>query len=381
MTIARRLSLACCLLLLVGCSAPAPAAPSKPAAAPPTSAPPPAATSAATIGPPPAAAPAAPTSLPPLSPPVALKMAETPGTSNAGVYIALSRGYFRDEGLEVTLETFDSGERAIPALATNQVDVAGIGVSAGLYNAIARGLPLKIVGGLSYNEPGFSSTGLLVRKDLIDSGRVRDYPDLRGLKISLTGQTSASRAEFSRALAYGGLTEDDVETVLVPSGDVPAALAGGAIDAGFTNEPFIVRAVQNGFAVRWKGADDIYPGHQLTVLLAGPEIAQRRPEALTRWLHAYVRGARDYAAAVKGSGDRTWLYQVLAEYTPLKDLSLLAAITPSGIHPDAGLNVASIESDQELWIGQGFVPQAADLSTAIDLSYLDAAVQRLNAQR
>jgi NitT/TauT family transport system substrate-binding protein len=317
----------------------------------------------------------------PLSPPLAVKMAETPGSSNAGVYIALARGYFRDEGLDVTLETFDSGERAIPALATNQVDVAGIGVSAGLFNALARSLPIKIVGGLSYNEPGYSSTGFLVRKDLIDSGRVRDYPDLRGLKISLTGQTSASRAEFSRALEFGGLTEADVETVFVPSGDVPLALSGGAIDAGFTNEPFIARAVQLGAAVRWKGADDIYPGHQLTVLLAGPDFVQQHPEAVTRWLAAYVRGAREYATIIKGGGDRPWLYQVLTEYTPIKDVNVYAAVTPSGIHPDAGLNIASLESDQELWAAQGFVPQRADLAAAIDLQYLDAAVARLGPQR
>src|SRR5438094_740374 len=195
--------------------------------------------------------------LAPLSPPLAVKMAETPGSSNAGVYIALARGYFRDEGLDVSLETFDSGERAIPALVTGQVDVAGVGVSAGMFNAIARGLPLKVVGGMSYNEPGYSSSGLLVRKDLIDSGRVRDYSDLRGLKIALTGQTSALRAEFARALTAGGLVESDVDVVLLPSPDQPLALGSGAIDAGFTTEPFIARAVQTGVAVRWKGADDI----------------------------------------------------------------------------------------------------------------------------
>src|SRR5947208_1998654 len=87
-------------LLLAACSAPAappanqaaPAGPAGPAA---TVAP--AATSAAAQ---PAVA-----RLAPLSPPLAVKMAETPGSSNAGVYIALARGYFRDEGLDVTLET------------------------------------------------------------------------------------------------------------------------------------------------------------------------------------------------------------------------------------------------------------------------------------
>ena len=53
----------------------------------------------------------------------------------------------------------------------------------------------------------------------------------------------------------------------------------------------------------------------------------------------------------------------------------------AGIHPDAGLNIPSLESDQELWAAQGFVPQRADLATATDLQYLDAAVARLGPQR
>ena len=234
---------------------------------------------------------------------------------------------------------------------------------------------------MSYNEPGDSSSGLLVRKYVIDSGRVRDYSDLRGLKIALTGQTSALRAEFARALTAGGLVEGDVDVVILPSPDQPLALGSGAIDAGFTTEPFIARAVQTGVAVRWKGADDIYPGHQLTVLMYSPDFVERQPEAAVRWLAAYVRGARDYAAAIKGGGDPTWLYQILAEYTPIKDASVFASVVPSGIHPDAALNVPSLEADQDLWLAQGALPQRADLGPAIDLQYLDTAVARLGPQR
>src|SRR5689334_5315931 len=108
----------------------------------------------------------------PLNPPAAVKFADLPATSNAGVYIALDRGYFREEGLDVTLENFSSCEAAIPPLATNQLDVAGCGVNAGMFSAIGRGLPLKFVSGVSRNGD-YSSSALVVRKELIDSGRVK----------------------------------------------------------------------------------------------------------------------------------------------------------------------------------------------------------------
>ena len=80
-------------------------------------------------------------------------------------------------------------------------------------------------------------------------------------------------------------------------------------------------------------------------------------------------------------GDKTPIYQILADYTPVKDLSLYPSLYPSGIHPDAALNVESLESDQDLWFSQGHLPQKANLKDAIDLSYLEAALKRVDARR
>ncbi|HZU07606.1 MAG TPA: ABC transporter substrate-binding protein [Chloroflexota bacterium] len=322
---------------------------------------------------------AAPAAAPP-NPPVTVKFGDLPATSNAGIYIAQARGYFHEEGLEVVFETFDSFERSIPMLATGQIDAAGGGVNAAMFSAIGRGLPLKIVAGISRNEPGYSSSALVVRKDLIDTGRVRDYADLRGMRLSLLSKTSGLGAEFHRVLELGGLTEADIDLKLLPFPDAALALANGAIDASIMTEPFVARVVQSGVGVRWKGADEIYPWHQLTVLLYSPQFISNR-EAAVRFLVAYLRGARDYTAMIKGGEDPTPLYQILAEYTPIKDLSIYPVMRPSGIDPNGALNRESLEADQELWASQGHIPQRADLATAIDLQYLEAALQRLGGPR
>src|SRR5262249_49304383 len=87
------------------------AAPGRARAPPPRPAPraPPRATAAA-----PAAAPAAQPARQPLSPPVNLKVGVLGLLTEAGMYIALEKGYFREEGLELELVPFARAAEQMP---------------------------------------------------------------------------------------------------------------------------------------------------------------------------------------------------------------------------------------------------------------------------
>ena len=65
--------------------------------------------------------------------------------SDAGYYIADAMGFFREEGLEVSIVGFNSAAQIIAPLGTGELDVGGGTVSAGFYNAIGRGIGMKIV--------------------------------------------------------------------------------------------------------------------------------------------------------------------------------------------------------------------------------------------
>src|SRR5579872_4202042 len=71
------------------------------------------------------------------------------GISNAatdvGFFIADKRGYFRDAGIAVTMTPFASAARMIAPLGTGQLEVGGGTVAAGLYNAVERGIRIRIV--------------------------------------------------------------------------------------------------------------------------------------------------------------------------------------------------------------------------------------------
>src|ERR1700744_6143497 len=77
--------------------------------------------------------------------PTTIKVGATSTTSDAPIYIADKLGYFSDEGLSVTVSNFRSASDMVAPLGTGELDAGAGSPSAGLYNAVLRGVRIKIV--------------------------------------------------------------------------------------------------------------------------------------------------------------------------------------------------------------------------------------------
>src|SRR4051812_1511475 len=151
--------------------------------------------------------------------------------SDSGVYIGLERGYYRDQGIELSVETVPDPNTIVTLTSTNQLDVGGSGVTANPFQAAARGIPVKMVADKGQQRPGFGYYPLIVRQALYDSGQMRDFADLRGRAVGKLSRGDSQDPQLERALARGGLTHDDVDLRYMSFPDMNAALANGALDA------------------------------------------------------------------------------------------------------------------------------------------------------
>src|SRR5947199_7161629 len=154
--------------------------------------------------------------------------------SDAGYYIADAEGFFRDEGIDVSITGFNSAAQMIAPLGTGELDVGGGTVSAGFYNAVGRGILMKIVADQASIKPGYGFSSLLVRKDLVDSGRYKSYADLKGMKIAIGAPGTGTASALNEALKRGGLRYADVEVVDMGFPQHATAFANKAIDASIT---------------------------------------------------------------------------------------------------------------------------------------------------
>src|SRR5262245_48177408 len=207
----------------------------------------------------------------------AITVGATSSTSDAPIYIADKKGYFRDEGLDVKVVNFRSAADMVAPLGAGQIE-AGAG-SAGLYNAVARGIKIKIVADKASSPPGYGGTKILVRKDHVESGRYRELKDLKGMKFAMNAPGVSNTSTLNTLLKSVGLKYSDVETVDMPLPDHVAALKNKSVDASASVEPGPTLAIKNGDAVLIKSDDEILPNHQIAVLLYAEEFATKRPAA------------------------------------------------------------------------------------------------------
>ncbi len=361
---ARRLfAIATALLLLSGCRASAPAASEAPAARPPAA------------GAPAAAQPSAPGAAP-LAPPVTVKVGH-PGTFNAApAFIAKQRGYFAAEGLEVEHEAFKVSADMVPALATGDLHVANGAINPALFNAVTRGLDFTLVADGGSFQPGRATTSLVVRKDLVDSGRYTRLEDLKGMTIGMPGQYVVNHYLLALIGERHGFTLEDVNVVPVPMADSLLALKNGSLDAYYDVEPSPSIAERDGIGVRVITSDKVYEGFQSTVILYGPAII-REPEVAKRFMVGYVRGVRDYLDAFFGGKDR----ERAIEEIQREGIAVPREVVAGGIDPDARLTVGSIEAILDWWQRVGAIQQKPDLRAMVDEQYVDYAVQRLGSAK
>jgi NitT/TauT family transport system substrate-binding protein len=300
-------------------------------------------------------------------------------SSDAAVFIANDKGYFKDEGIEIDFQRFQSLVDMVAPVSANQLDIATGGLAAGLYNAINRDVQVAVVadkGGTP--SPRFEFSSLMIRKDLIDSGKVKDYKDLKGLNLVTSGKGVSPEVSLAFALKKAGLTLNDVNYTNLAFPDMVTAFANKSIDGGIVIEPFVSRIVSEGNGVRWKGNLELI-GHnqQIAVIVYGSKVLANK-ELGQRWMIAYVRALRDYNDAF---GERKRGYdeavQIMVKNTTVKDPKVYDQVLPAGLDPDGKIDRASMQEDLDYYMQSGQVKNPVDLSKLVDTSFQEYAVKTL----
>jgi NitT/TauT family transport system substrate-binding protein len=201
------------------------------------------------------------------------------------------------------------------------------------------------------------------------------------MKIAGSAPGSASTSTLNEALKSVGLQSTDVERVFLGFPQHVLALQNKAVDAALTTEPSATEAIHRGVAVKVVGDDEIYPDHQLAVILYGGRFIKEQPDAARRFMRAYIHAVRDYNDALVGGHiagpNADEIIAILTEYTPIKDPAIYRAISAQGCNPDGGVNEASLAIDLQFYKDEGHIQGNVTVEQVVDHSFVRAAVGEL----
>ncbi|HZR99809.1 MAG TPA: ABC transporter substrate-binding protein [Chloroflexota bacterium] len=300
--------------------------------------------------------------------------------SDSGLWIAIAKGYFEEQGLDVETQPFGTAADMVAPLSAGQLDAGGGAPGVGLNNAVARGLEVRIVADKATTSPGHGYEAILIRKDLVDSGQVRVPADLKGRKYALPSVTGITpEVALNRYMRQAGLGARDTDLITMPFPDMVAAFANRSIDAATVIEPFVTQIADHGDAVIAEREDVTYPNHTVAVILYAAPFSRDRQPAARAFMVAYLKALRDYNDAFTKRDPARYreVVDILTRFTPVKDAALYGKMVMPGLDPNGVVNVASLKEDQDYYLANGLQQERVDIDKLVDESFARYAVEQL----
>lgn len=314
-------------------------------------------------------------SLTPLPQETVVKVGMKQVVSDAGILIGMAKGYYQALGIKIEPVQFNSGQEMINQLAAGQLDVGATVSASGLFNAMSRDIPVKIVADKGINVPGKGYYRLVIRKDLVDS--IKDFSDLRGRKIAIVGTASLDEISLVRVLEKGGLTTKDIDMQVIRSfPDMLVSLGNKSIDAAMLIEPFIAQGMEKDLLDPWKDPAEYDPDAQTAILVFGSSLTTK-PEVANLFMTAYIKSLRDYNDAFFKNKGKQEVIDILCKYSVIKDPALYEKMFPTGLNPDGYARIKGIELDLAWYKANNLLKSDIKIQDTIDNSFVDFAIKIL----
>jgi NitT/TauT family transport system substrate-binding protein len=314
-------------------------------------------------------------SISPLPQETVVKVGMKQVVSDAGVLIGMAKNYYKDVGIKIEPVQFNTGQEMINQLAAGQLDVGATVTSSGLFNAMSRDIPVKIVADKGINLAGQGYYRLVVRKDLVDT--IKDYKDLKDKKIAIVGTASLDEIALARVLQKGGLTTKDVDVQIIRSfPDMLVSLGNKSIDAAMIIEPFVTLSINKDLADPWKDPVDYDPDAQTALLVYGTSMT-KNPDVANRFMVAYIQSLRDYNDGFVKNKNRGEIIDILCKYSVIKDPALYEKMFPTGLNPNGYIRAKGIVMDLDWYKENNLLKSDIKFDDAVDNQYVDFAVKAL----
>jgi NitT/TauT family transport system substrate-binding protein len=296
-------------------------------------------------------------------------------TSSGPIFIALDKGYFREQGLDVELKLFTAAAQPPLAVVSGDVDFAVTGLTASFYNLAAKG-GVKIIGAQSREEPGFNLVAYMVTNDAYAKG-FHALKDFAGKSVATTTTGSTFHYSLGKlAQKYGFDINSVVLRQLNALPAMQAAFKGGQVDATLVPVNGARQLEQEGAGriLGWVGDETPW---QLGALFTSPKnIMERRP-VVEAFVRAYQKAAtayhkafntRDASGKIIHGESFDDMMRIMA--AAMQQPAELLQVGLPYVDPKGRLLVDDIYNQLAFWQSVNLVDKSAKAKDMLDLTFI-----------
>lgn len=225
----------------------------------------------------------------------------------AQLYVAVEKGYFQEQNLDVELVKLGGGAKILEALAGGSVEI-GFSNVVSLILSHEAGLGFKAITGGPRANLEHRETGLLVMKG---SG-IDSLKQLEGKKVAVNTKKNIVELLLLAFLRKNNVNTSSIDFVEVPFPQMLPVLETGTVNAVATIEPFLT------FGLQSEATTNL--GHYFTEALSELEISTYN--ASTDWISSNPAITERFRSAMRNATDfcdtnPEELRTIVSEYTSL----------------------------------------------------------------
>ncbi|MDH7798365.1 MULTISPECIES: ABC transporter substrate-binding protein [unclassified Beijerinckia] len=284
-------------------------------------------------------------------------IAASPFINQAAIFMAGELGYFAKVGVDPKIKSFPDGSLIVAPMISGEVDLGVVTCSAGLFNSLSRGAPIKSILCNGQAQKGRAITATVMRKDHYESG-LRTLADLKAMKgkIVAVGATgSINHYGMATGLRMAGLDPvNDVKwQTSVQQPDIVKQLSQKQVDVADITYHLAYLAEEQGLGTIIISRDEILPNSQTAMIAVRDDFLAKRRDTVVRFAMAYIHSARLFNKVAGAPTEHRDIIEMITKYIFVKDVGLLTAVAPhwEWISENGAPNEASVLAQQDFWSG------------------------------
>ncbi|MEN3929648.1 ABC transporter substrate-binding protein [Microvirga sp. W0021] len=303
--------------------------------------------------------------------------------SSGGLFLAVERGYFKAEGIEVELKFFEAAQPIAVAVVSGDTSFGVTALTGGFYNLAGKGA-LKIIGGQGMEKKGYEGNLIVASNEAFAKG-LTDASKLAGKSVGISQIGSSFHYQIGQIAKAKGFKLSDVSLKPLQSlSNMMAAVKTSQVDA-IIIAPHMAKALEKAGEGKIIGRVSDIDEYQYGGLFTSTQIIEKNPELVQKFFKAYQKGIIDYSKAfltkddsgkIVFNSDTDKAAEEIAKYVyPGEALTAsVPKVKDSAFYlaDRAGLDPENIKAQIDWMKENKLVDSSVDADKIIDLTFIKA---------